>query len=157
LIVGVTGHQSLPPAAVAPVTHRILDALRETGEGLVGMTSLAAGADQIFARAVLELGGRLHVVVPSWEYESAFADDGGRAAYLKLVNRADIVETLPHPQPSSVAFLEAGRRIVDTCALLIAVWDGELPHGSGGTAEVVQYARERGSKMVVVWPKGVAR
>ncbi|MGH3585569.1 MAG: hypothetical protein ACRDQ0_04530 [Pseudonocardia sp.] len=41
--------------------------------------------------------------------------------------------------------------------LLLAVWDGAPPTGSGGTAEAVAYAREQGVAVVVVWPAGVRR
>jgi hypothetical protein len=40
----------------------------------VGLTLLADGADQIFARVVLELGDALHVVVPSRDYREGLPE-----------------------------------------------------------------------------------
>lgn len=157
MIVGVTGHQQLPLGAVPLIAEQILNMLRHSGDALTGVTSLAAGADQIFAEAVLAVSGKLHVVVPSAGYETAFADAAARSSYFELLNRADVVETLPHAQPSSVAFFDAGRRVADLSELLIAVWDGEMPRGTGGTADVVQYARARGSQIVILWPAGLTR
>lgn len=156
MIVGVTGHQDIPGIAAAPIAEQVVRVLRRC-EDLTGVTSLAAGADQIFAEAVLGLGGRLHVVIPSEAYETAFADDNRRATYRDLLGKADVVETLPHARPSPAAFLDAGRRVVDLAQLLIAVWDGEEARGRGGTADVVRYARQRGFEVVVVWPAGLAR
>jgi hypothetical protein len=157
VIVGITGHQRIPAGAVDLVTARIVATLEEVGQPLTGVSSLAAGADQIFAQAVLGAGGRLHVVVPCARYEQAFADEAGRQEYARLLAAASGIETLSHPAPSAAAFFEAGQRVVDLSQLLIAVWDGEAPTGAGGTADLVQYARERGAEIVVIWPEGAAR
>jgi hypothetical protein len=157
VIVGITGHQRIPADAVGFVIARIVAMLEDAGRPLTGVSSLAAGADQIFAQAVLNAGGRLRVVVPCANYETAFADEAGRQEYARLLAAASSIETLPHPAPSAAAFLEAGQRVVDLSQLLIAVWDGEAPTGAGGTADVMQYARERGIEIVVVWPAGAAR
>jgi hypothetical protein len=157
VIVGITGHQRIPADAVGFVTARIVATLADAGRPLTGVSSLAAGADQIFAQVVLSAGGRLQVVVPCADYEKAFADEAGRREYARLLAAASRVETLPHPAPNAAAFLEAGQRVVDLSQLLIAVWNGEAPTGAGGTSEVVQYARERGTEIVFIWPEGAAR
>jgi hypothetical protein len=157
VIVGITGHQRIPADAVGFVTDRIVATLEGAGRPLTGVSSLAAGADQIFAEAVLRAGGHLHVVVPCADYEKAFADEAGRREYARLLSAASRIETLPHPAPSALAFLEAGQRVVELSQLLIAVWDGEAPRGAGGTSEVVQHARERGTEIVIIWPQGAMR
>jgi hypothetical protein len=154
VIVGITGHQRIPAEGMGFVTARIAATLAAAGRPLTGVSSLAAGADQIFAEEVLRAGGRLHVVVPCAAYEQAFADDAGRREYARLLAAASDVETLPYPAPSSEAFFEAGRRVVELSQRLIAVWDGRAPAGVGGTADVVQFARERGADVVVIWPSG---
>lgn len=40
---------------------------------------------------------------------------------------------------------------------LIAVWDGQPARGYGGTADVVQAARDKDLPVTVVWPAGVMR
>jgi hypothetical protein len=42
-----------------------------------------------------------------------------------------------------------GRIVIEQSDLLIAIWDGEEARGRGGTASVVQDARER--QLPVVW------
>jgi len=37
------------------------------------------------------------------------------------------------------------------------VWDGQGAGGRGGTADVVNYARNRGIETLVVWPPGARR
>ena len=42
----------------------------------------------------------------------------------------------------------AGRATVAHCDILVAVWDGRLARGHGGTAEVVQLAIRRGTPVL---------
>jgi hypothetical protein len=118
---------------------------------------LAAGADQLFAKALLGAGGRLHVILLCYGYEKTFSEQTDLDRFLDLLQRADTIETLDNPFPSEDAFLEAGQRVVDLSELLVAVWDGKVAKGKGGTADVVDYARERGREIVIVWPAGVVR
>lgn len=155
-VVGVTGHQHIPPTASAHITSGIHDVLHSHRGELVGVCALAAGADQLFARAVLDLGGALHVIVPCERYDLTFRG-ADLAGFQDLLAQAGQVETLKHLEPTEEAFYEAGRRVVDLCSVLIAVWDGEPARGLGGTADVVDYARTAGREVVIIWPSGVTR
>ena len=155
--IGVTGHQGIPNAALRFIEAKLSEALSSHHENLTGVSSLAAGADQMFAEAVLRHGGRLHVIVPCRRYEASFNENASLADYRRFVQRADRVETLDYPAPSETAFLAAGKRVVDNCQILLAIWDGERSRGQGGTAEVVEYARLRRCRVVVIWPAGVTR
>jgi hypothetical protein len=154
--IGVTGHQDIPHDAIAHVTASIRNALRAHPVDLVGVCSLAAGADQLFAQAVLDAGGVLHAVIPCECYEETFAARD-RSRYRRLLAAVKRVETLAHPEPTEEAFLAAGRRVADLCDVLVAVWDGQPARGVGGTADVVAYAESAGRDIVLVWPPGVRR
>ncbi len=133
------------------------DIMRPLGDRLHGVSSLAAGADQLFAAIVLRLGGHLHAVIPCAHYELSFAGPEDRARFFELLAKAETTETLDHPEPSEEAYLDAGQRVADRSQILIAVWDGKPSRGKGGTADIVQYARDRGIQVSVVWPPGLAR
>lgn len=155
-VVGVTGHQYIPTEATAHVASRIGEVLQAHHRDLVGVCSLAAGADQLFAQAILDVGGALHVVVPCDGYEETFSG-ADLVKFRKLLEAAEQVEILGNPEPTEKAFLEAGRRVADLCDVLVAVWDGEPARGLGGTADVVDYAKAVGRETVIVWPPGVKR
>lgn len=153
---GITGHQLLPPAIVdCAVAHwsRALPA----GAALHGVSSLAEGADQLFATHVLSSGGVLEAILPCEGYAASLATDVGRARFEQLRRAATTVLTLPYPRPSEEAFLAAGQLLVDRCDHLFAVWDGLPARGVGGTADVVDYARSRGRAVTVLWVRGVVR
>lgn len=155
--VGITGHQDIPEAAVGFVRERLQEILAPLQADLVGVSSLAAGADQLFARTVVASGGRLHVVVPCERYEETFHEQEDRQQYGELLASASEIERLPHAGPSEDAFFDAGRRVVNRCDQLLAVWDGQAARGHGGTGDVVDYARKQGKAVFVLWPAGLAR
>lgn len=155
--IGASGHQNIPIQAIAYVRQGITDIISAVNDNLVGISSLAAGADQLFASLILEYGGRVNVIIPCEGYETTFNKKPDLDKYWWLLSKADNVETLNYPEPSEDAYLNAGRRVVDNSNLLIAVWDGKPARGKGGTADIVYYARNRGTKVEVVWPDGVAR
>ena len=149
---GVTGHQAIPADMRASTVDAVRGVLRTAGSPLTGVTSLAAGADQLVATEIVRSGGRLHVIVPSRSYERAFTTSEGLACFRSLLEAADEVTTLDYAEPSEEAFMAAGRTIVDSCEMLLAIWDGRPARGLGGTADVVRYARRTGKAVRIVWP-----
>lgn len=150
--IGFTGHQQLDDATawpwVAETLRTLIAALRTP---FVGVCSLAAGSDQLFARIVLDRPSELEVIVPSRRYGTIFSDNE-RRDYEALLARASRVETLDWPNPDEHAFLAAGRRIVETSDEVIAVWDGKPPAGPGGTGDIVAYARLLGRPVTHIDP-----
>ena len=155
--IGVTGHQDIPAEALEYVIKGINGALDGAKDGLVGVSSLAVGADQFFASLVLERGGRLEVILPSNGYEKTFSRSEDLTRFHSLLERATTIETLSFTEPSEEAYLAAGCRVVVLSEVLLTIWDGEPAKGKGGTADIVQYAKSRGARLEVVWPVGTVR
>jgi hypothetical protein len=157
-VIGCTGHQGLTPLTERLVASSVVDVISRTdGEEITGLTSLAEGADQLFAFAVLACGGDIDTVIPCEGYETAFPSEESRAKYSKLIDLSGNVTTLQYDHPSEDAFLAAGRRIVENCDLLVAIWNGQDAVGKGGTADIVGYAKELGTPVRIVWPAGSRR
>src|SRR5207253_2523895 len=115
------GHQKRPGIDWAWVKERIASELRELPLPIEGFSSLAEGADQIFAEAILEYGGDLKAIIPKPDYEKHFTPTA-REKYLALKDLAQTQEL--EPQFSDEAsFFNAGRYIVDHTNLLLAIWD----------------------------------
>ncbi|HEV7886091.1 MAG TPA: hypothetical protein VGO92_00920 [Acidimicrobiales bacterium] len=96
-------------------------------------------------------------VVPATGYRKTFASEAAAADYDRLLAAAATVVQMPYDEPNEEAFWAAGQEVVRRCDHLIAIWDGEAAAGLGGTADVVQYARQLGREVSVVWPQGAAR
>jgi hypothetical protein len=152
--VGISGHQRLrDPDAWAWVRREMHDYLGSLPPPLVGVSSLAVGADTMFAEVVLSLGGLLEVVVPFGGYEEKFAEGRDRRDYLSLLERAARVEVLEREGTEEEAYYMAGRRVADLSSLLILVWDGKPAAGLGGTGDIAEYARRRRKAVVHLNPE----
>ncbi|MFI5903883.1 hypothetical protein [Streptomyces cyaneofuscatus] len=155
--IGITGHRSIPDGAR---TH-VLAGLRAALCGLDGATealsSLAVGADQLFAGLALDCGAKLTVVIPSGDYEACFESTADLAHYRLLKSRAAQEVRLDFPHSTDEAYYAAGAYIADHCDLLLAVWDGRPARGLGGTGDIVDYARTLGRPVTVIWRDGVER
>ncbi|WP_309117456.1 hypothetical protein [Saccharothrix sp.] len=155
--VAVTGHRLLPPA-----TARLVDtALRHEialypPATLEGLSCLADGADALFAQAILHAGARLTAIVPCLGYREALPADH-HDLYDILLGGAHHVIRLDHPESTADAHMDASATMLAHADHLVAVWDGQPARGYGGTADVVELARERGIPVTVVWPSGATR
>jgi hypothetical protein len=131
-------------------------AMHATGE-FTGVSCLAVGADSIFARAVLDGGGQLEVILPAADYRQAKVKPDHADEFDELVGKAGSVRVMPFEISGRIAYEAANEALVSSCDLILAVWDGQEPRDTGGTAAVVQYARSRGVPVVVIWPEGALR
>ncbi len=154
--IGFSGHQALSEWTRAAVSAELTKELTQRGP-VVGLSSLAAGSDQIFARSILEAGGRLRAVIPCSGYIETFESSQDREEFCRLLGQAADVVQLEFDEPSEEAFFAAGKRVVEDSDLLIAVWDGKPAAGLGGTGDVVEFARNLGKAVVVIWPEGASR
>src|SRR5260370_33652731 len=96
--IAVTGHMDLTPATVSLVDTALRALLSDHQDAdLIGVTCLAKGADQLFARAVLDLGGQLIVVLPSSNYRKQKVRPNNRVAFRDLLAESAAVRSLPEP------------------------------------------------------------
>ena len=185
LAVGVTGHR------LERMPHVDLAALRQTIAGLLSrvheatdsagarhapqfasaapkmrlVTALANGADTVAAEAALAAGWRLDACLPFVrdEYANDFAAGEQRERFGQLLDRASATFALTGDRDDADAAYEAvGRVLLDQVDVLLAVWDGDVGRGRGGTARVVADAigrhipvihvdTEAGNTTVLLW------
>ncbi len=151
--VGITGHQNLEAPSSWEWVRTELDRLiSNLPQPLIGISSLARGADQLFADAVLQHSGMLEVIVPFESYESTFADSHDREAYVHLLGCASRVDVLKKGGTDQEAYLKSGKMIVSRSELVIAVWDGKPAAGLGGTGDIVQFAVSQRKRIVQINP-----
>ncbi len=118
---------------------------------VVGISSLAIGADQLFAEAVLSAGGTLEAIIPFETYVDTF-QDGDRAKFKQLRGLSRRVEVLARGGSDEECYLAAGKRVADLSDLLVAVWNGKPAEGLGGTADIVRYASDRKKRVLHINP-----
>jgi len=140
---GITGHQKLEDeSAWAWVHEKLVSCLVSLKTPLIGVTSLAIGADQLFANVILKCGGNLEIILPFPNYADTFNTEA-RKEFERLLEQSNQVDILPKVSSEEMAYLRAGEEIVERVDLLFAIWDGRPAAGLGGTADIVKYARAK--------------
>jgi hypothetical protein len=151
LRIGVTGHRTIDdPTAVTRAIGRAITLAKARVAPADPMrvevvSALAEGADRLVAHVLLEEpGATLTVVLPFArdDYLADFVTPESKAEFLELLGSAAHVRVAPPSESREEGYELAGRLIVDASDVMIAVWDGEPSRGRGGTAEIVDYARE---------------
>jgi hypothetical protein len=154
--IGITGHQGLDATTKQLVRKQLSEEISNRAP-VCAVSSLAEGADQIFAEQALNQGGSLIAVIPSAQYETSFAVPAALARFRQLKGRASQIVELDFDAPGEEAYWAAGKQVVELCAEMLAVWDGQKSGGLGGTADVVAFAREQDVPVTVIWPRGATR
>jgi hypothetical protein len=164
LRIGVSGHRvppKLPEESEAPLRvliDRMLAAIAaaarkaNTASALVIVSSLAEGSDRIVAAAGLAAGFALQAVLPfeKAEYERDFETPMSRSEFEELLGRAcDVFELDGAADERPRAYEAAGLFMLANIDVLIAIWDGGVAAGIGGTAQIVERAIADG--IAVVW------
>ncbi len=153
--VGITGHQDLGNAAKAQKIENILRDVIIELKPAVGYTSLAIGADQLFADELMKASIPFIAIIPCEDYEYMFKKTD-YIRYKEILKKACQVDVLPYPGPTEEAFFAAGKSIVEAVNVLIAIWDGKPAKGLGGTADVVKYGLKLNRKVIHIDTKEFA-
>jgi hypothetical protein len=141
-IIGFAGHRHLQnPDAVSKALRAELTSLQKKEGELIAMSSIASGADTLFAEEVLRAGIKWIVLLPMAEEmfrEDFTAEEWARAK--QLIAQASEVRVLSGKERPQV-YVDCGKATVDDSDYLLALWDGKPAQGPGGTAEMVAYAK----------------
>jgi hypothetical protein len=142
---------------------------RQRAPELTLVSALADGADTIAAKTALGLGYALDAPLPFAEadYENDFSSDAvdehtPLRDFRALVEKARSVLQLPGRRRTTVdtkeqgdlkenrAYEAVGLTVLSQADILLAVWDGKLSRGRGGTAEMVAEAARAGIPIVLI-------
>jgi|SRR5271165_1432620 len=156
MYIAISGHRGLSSTTEDLVDTALRAALAEYAPDVTGISCLADGADQIFARAVIDLGGKLEVFIPAKKYRAGLPEHA-QPEYDDLLSRAIVVRRVPFNESTAESHMAASKMMIGAADVLYAVWDGQPARDYGGTADVVTYAQERGLPVRVIWPHGARR
>ena len=152
-VVGFSGHRQIAePTKIATAIRNVLAELKTEAPGeWIALSSIAAGCDTLFARAAIESRVAWQAVLPLAPGE--FSKDFSAAEWREaegLLAEAEQVRVTSEAGAREEAYLDAGIETVHESDVLLAVWNGEPARGKGGTADVIDYARELGRPIVII-------
>ena len=150
--IGLIGHRGIPDVNtvdyIKSEARQLFEKWQHQYEQLEVLSPLAIGADTILTEVALEYHATLIAVVPYKDYEQDFTI-ADLEHYRMILYQAHDIHVMPFDERSTGAYLVSGIWIVDQVDVVIAAWDGQPAHGTGGTADIVEYARERHKEVFV--------
>jgi conflict system pore-forming effector with SLATT domain len=160
LRLGVVGHRTIDatPALEEVVEREVSLLLVEAGRWtktpvlLEIVSALSEGADRLVAERAMAVDPQSTLEVPLpmalEDYRRDFHSAESKAQFDRLLSRADRTVQLPARPSRNEAYHAVATYIVESCDVVLAIWDGRPERGPGGTAEVVHGARSAGLPLV---------
>ena len=156
ITIGFSGHRNLiNPEEVAKDIAYSLKYFREIDKDLLAISALASGADTLFAEEAKKLSIPLKIILPFEleEYEKDF-EERDLQKFQNILNGNDfeILNKLTSKtdKERNLAYLNTGKKIVDKSDLILAVWNGKAASGSGGTGDIIEYARSGKKELHII-------
>jgi hypothetical protein len=148
--IGVTGHRFLQETnkIIKGVDQALEEIAEKLGTPFIVLTALAEGADRLVAHRAIAMreDTQLFVLLPlkMEDYLDDFVSLTSKAEFLNLLEMADEAFEPEGVNTKEQAYWETGKKIVEHCDVLVAIWDGQAAQGDGGTGGIVELAREYG-------------
>jgi len=108
-------------------------------------TALASGADQIAAKSARSGGYSIRAVLPfsAEDYRLDFEIGDELDEFDRALDAADEIVALPGDRGAPEdAYVVVGKKLIEKADVIVAIWDGQEGRGPGGTAHVVELARQ---------------
>ena len=149
ITIGITGHRDIV------ITTQLKQDIRDFFINLQNretklLSPLADGADRLVADIYLEVfKDKAHLIVPMPFNQKRYMEDfnnKSKEEFLEYLKVADEVFEVENTQGCN--YKSVGVYVADKSDTLLALWDGTFNAKSGGTGDIVAYAREQGREVV---------
>ncbi len=149
---GITGQQYLKHKDMwIWVKQELRNILFPFKGSLLGISSFAKGSDQIFIESVLELNGKIYLIIPYSNYISNLSKN--EKILLDKINRLRFKIKIQNScGDNEIDYYKVGRYIVDNSDVMISIWDGKISQSIGGTSQIVEYALSNRKKIIQLNP-----
>ena len=151
ITIGITGHRDI--VQIKELKQDIIKffkKLQNQNQDTKLLSPLADGADRFVADIYLEVFKEdAKLIVPMPFYQERYMEDfnsKSKEEFLKYLKIADEVFEITNTQ--GCHYKSVGVFVVDECDILLALWDGTFNAKSGGTGDIVAYARDEGREVV---------
>ena len=149
--VGVIGHRDIVQTfELKKDIKQLFMNLYSKNEEVKLLSPLADGADRLVADIYLEVfKEKAKLIVPlPFNVHRYMEDFNSKSkeefkAYLKIAE--DVIEV---ENTQGCNYRSVGVYVVDKSNILLALWDGTFNHKSGGTGDIVEYARDEEKEVV---------
>jgi len=149
--IGITGHRDIVETKkLKQDITKLFENLHSQNQETKLLSPLADGADRFVADVYLEVfKDKAKLVVPMPFDQERYMEDfdsTSKEEFLEYLKMADEVFEVENNQ--GCHYKSVGVYVVDNSDMLLALWDGTFNAKSGGTGDIVAYARDKGKEVV---------
>jgi len=149
--IGITGHRDIVQTfKLQQDIRQLFSNLYKKSDDVKLLSPLADGADRLVADIYLEVfKEKANLVVPMPFNQERYMEDfdsESKKEFLEYLKIAKSVIEVENTQGCN--YKSVGVYVADKCDILLALWDGTFNAKSGGTGDIVAYAREQGKDVV---------
>jgi len=151
ITIGITGHRDIVETKkLKQDITKLFENLHSQNQETKLLSPLADGADRFVADVYLEVfKDKAKLVVPMPFDQERYMEDfdsTSKEEFLEYLKMAD--EVLEVDNNQECHYKSVGVYVVDNSDMLLALWDGTFNAKSGGTGDIVAYARKKGKEVV---------
>ena len=149
--IGVTGHRDIIQ------TEQLKQDLKEffinlynSNQETTLLSPLADGADRLVADIYLEIfRQKAHLIVPMPFNQERYMEDFDTQSQKEFLNYLQIADDVFEVKKTQGCnYKSVGVFVADKSDILLALWDGTFNAKSGGTGDIVEYAKEKEKRVV---------
>lgn len=151
ITIGIVGHRDIKVTSqLKKDIDKFFKNLYAKNKKVILLTPLADGADRLVADIYLEVfKEKAKLIVPMpFNVDRYMEDFDSKSqeefkAYLQIAE--DVIEV---ENTQGCNYKSVGVYVADKSDILLALWDGTFNHKSGGTGDIVKYARDEGKEVI---------
>ena len=151
ITIGITGHRDIVETKkLKQDITKLFENLHSQNQETKLLSPLADGADRFVADVYLEVfKDKAKLVVPMPFDQERYMEDfnsTSKEEFLEYLQMADEIFEVENSQ--GCHYKSVGVYVVDNSDMLLALCDGTFNAKSGGTGDIVAYARKKGKEVV---------
>lgn len=166
---GITGHRDIDGnyQEVKSKLEIELKKIIDHHDKITLVSPLAEGSDRLFVHTAIEAGAdkikKMLVIMPfeKDKYIKDFKTDASKDEFLAMTPQDGVKQykgigveckVIPCSTGKEDGYLKAGQSTVSKSDVLFAIWDGLPANGTGGTAEIIEFAKDLKKNIVIINP-----
>lgn len=169
ITIGISGHRNIDSndQNLKLLLTKELKKIIDINDNITLLSPLAEGSDRLFVHTAIEVGSdkidKLRVMMPfkKEEYLKDFESAESKKEFIAMTLEQDDkkykgigveVNEVPCSQDKEDGYLKSGQWTANHSDILFVIWDGKPANGKGGTAEIVEFAKIKNKKIVMINP-----
>lgn len=151
ITIGITGHRDIVETEeLKQKIKQVFNNMYHQNKEVKLLSPLADGADRFVASIYLKIfKEKSYLIVPMPFHKERYMEDFNSKSKTEFLNYLKVAKSVIEVENmQGCNYRSLGIYVSDECNVLLALWDGTLNKKSGGTGDIVSYAKETGKEVI---------